>query len=128
MPQRRSLTGFQIQQVLLNLMRNAAEAMAGWGRCELSVTMACVGDMVEISVADTGPGLPETVRERLFQPFVTTKPAGMGVGLSVCRTIVEVHGGQIRAEEVPGGGTVFRFTAPRAGHDLGQCRVEELSS
>lgn len=117
----------QIQQVLLNLMRNAAEAMAGSARRELSVTTACVGDMVEISVTDTGPGLPETVRERLFQPFVTTKPAGMGVGLSVCRTIVEAHGGKVRAEEVPGGGTVFRFTVPRAGHDLGQCRAEKPS-
>jgi two-component system, LuxR family, sensor kinase FixL len=117
----------QIQQVLLNLMRNAAEAMAGSVRRELSVTTARMGDMVEISVADTGPGLPETVRARLFQPFVTTKPSGLGVGLSVCRTIVEAHGGQIRVEDAPGGGTVFRFTVPRAGYDLGQCRAEQPS-
>ena len=68
--------------------------------------------MVEISVADTGPGLPESVRARLFQPFVTTKPNGMGVGLSVCRTIVEAHGGELRAEEGAAGGTVFRLTVP----------------
>jgi two-component system, LuxR family, sensor kinase FixL len=117
----------QIQQVLLNLMRNAAEAMAGSVRRELSVTTARMGDMVEISVADTGPGLPETVRARLFQPFVTTKPSGLGVGLSVCRTIVEAHGGQIRVEDAPGGGTVFRFIVPRAGYDLGQCRAEQPS-
>jgi two-component system, LuxR family, sensor kinase FixL len=103
----------QIQQVLLNLIRNAAEAMAGSARRELSVTTARAGDMVQISVADTGPGLPESVRARLFQPFVTTKLAGMGVGLSVCRTIIEAHGGELRAEDGVGGGTVFLFTVPR---------------
>jgi two-component system, LuxR family, sensor kinase FixL len=102
----------QIQQVLLNLMRNAAEAMAESDRRELSVTTARAGDMVEISVADTGPGLPPLVRARLFQPFVTTKPHGMGVGLSVCRTIVEAHGGELCAEDRYGGGTVFRLTIP----------------
>jgi two-component system, LuxR family, sensor kinase FixL len=102
----------QIQQVLLNLMRNAAEAMAGSTRRELSITAMRREDMTEISVADTGPGLPETVRARLFQPFVTTKLDGMGVGLSVCRTIVEAHGGALRAEEGPDGGTVFRLTLP----------------
>jgi len=109
----------QIQQVLLNLMRNAAEAMAGFARRELSIATARVGDMVEISVADTGPGLPETVRARLFQPFVTTKSAGMGVGLSVSRTIVEAHGGELRAEDMSGGGTVFRLTVP---HPVGVLR------
>jgi two-component system sensor kinase FixL len=104
----------QIQQVLLNLMRNAAEAMAGSARRELSVATIRAGDMIEISVADTGPGLPETVRARLFQPFVTTKPEGMGVGLSVCRAIVEAHGGELRAEDAVGGGTVFRLTVPHA--------------
>jgi two-component system sensor kinase FixL len=71
--------------------------------------------MVEISVADTGPGLPDEVRKKLFQPFVTTKATGMGVGLSVCRTIVEAHQGRLWAEDNPGGGTVFRFTVRRAG-------------
>ena len=103
----------QIQQVLLNLMRNAAEAMAGSARRELSVATTRVGDMVEVSVVDTGPGLPEAVRARLFEPFVTTKPAGMGVGLSVCRTIVEAHGGELRAEDGEEGGTSFLFTVPR---------------
>ncbi len=103
----------QIQQVLLNLMRNAAEAMAGQAHRALTVSTARLGDRVEISVGDNGPGLPETVRTRLFQPFVTTKPSGMGVGLSVCRTIVEAHGGELRAEDLPGGGTVFRLTVAR---------------
>jgi two-component system sensor kinase FixL len=104
----------QIQQVLLNLMRNAIEAMAEQPRRVLTVTTSAIGAMVEISVADTGPGLPDIVRARLFQAFVTTKPAGMGVGLSVCRAIVEAHGGELRAEDLPGGGTVFRLTVPPA--------------
>jgi len=103
----------QIQQVLLNLIRNAVEAMAGSPRREVSIVGVRAGDMVEISVADTGPGLPETVRARLFEPFVTTKLTGMGVGLSVCRTIIEAHGGTLRAEDGADGGTVFRFTIPR---------------
>jgi two-component system sensor kinase FixL len=105
----------QIQQVLLNLIRNAAEAMAGSTRRELSITTSRAGDMVEISIADTGSGLPETVRSRLFQPFVTSKPDGMGVGLSVCRTIIEAHGGTLAAEDGTGGGTVFRLTVPAPG-------------
>jgi two-component system sensor kinase FixL len=105
----------QIQQVLVNLMRNAAEAMAGSARRELVISTARAGDMVEISVADTGPGLPDTVRARLFQPFVTTKLDGMGVGLSVCRTIIEAHQGELLAEDGADGGTVFRFTVPHSG-------------
>jgi two-component system sensor kinase FixL len=102
----------QIQQVLLNLVRNAAEAMDGSPHRELSIATARAGGMVEISVTDTGPGLPESVRARLFQPFVTTKPNGMGIGLSVSRNIIEAHGGKIRAEHGAGGGTVFRLTVP----------------
>ncbi len=103
----------QIQQVLLNLMRNAVEAMAASPQRVLTVAAARLGEMVEISVADTGPGLPDSVRARLFQAFVTTKPNGLGVGLSVCRTIVEAHGGELRAEAAAGGGTIFRLTVPR---------------
>jgi two-component system sensor kinase FixL len=103
----------QIQQVLLNLMRNAVEAMTTSPRRRLSISASRSGDMVEISVADTGPGLPESVQARLFEPFVTTKPAGLGVGLSVCHTIIQAHGGEIRAECSNGGGTIFHFTVPR---------------
>ncbi len=103
----------QIQQVLFNLMRNAVDAMASAPRREITLATRVVGDMVEITVADTGPGLPDAVRTRLFQPFVTTKPTGMGVGLSICHAIVEAHGGTLLAEAADGGGTVFRFTVPR---------------
>lgn len=102
----------QIQQVLLNLIRNAAEAMASCPTRKLSISTARAGDMVEIRLADTGPGLAPSVRARLFQPFVTTKPDGLGVGLSVCRRIVEAHGGKLAAEDAPGGGTVFSLTLP----------------
>ena len=66
--------------------------------------------MVEFAVADTGPGIAPEVEERLFTPFVTSKPQGMGVGLSISRTIVNAHGGTISAESAPGKGTTFRFT------------------
>jgi two-component system sensor kinase FixL len=110
----------QIQQVLLNLMRNAVEAMEGMPRRELTVSARCTeGDLVTIDVADTGSGIAPEVASQLFQPFVTTKEAGMGVGLSICRTIVESHGGQIWVEPNPGGGTVFRFTLRRVtGEDI----------
>jgi len=101
----------QIQQVVLNLIRNAIEAMQESARRELAVTTRRRGeDMVEITVSDTGSGLAPEVAKRLFQPFVTTKSAGMGVGLSICRTIVEAHGGRIWAEPAPGGGSRFIFT------------------
>ena len=66
--------------------------------------------MIEVAVADTGPGIGTEVASQLFQPFVTTKPQGMGVGLSISRTIVEAHGGQIWTEPNAGGGAVFKFT------------------
>jgi two-component system sensor kinase FixL len=104
----------QVQQVLFNLLRNAMEAMEESARREVVITTALCGTgMIEIGVADTGPGLAPEVRANLFRPFVTTKGNGMGVGLSICRSIVETHGGQLWAEDNPGGGTVFRFTLPR---------------
>jgi two-component system sensor kinase FixL len=101
----------QIQQVLLNLIRNAIEAMNGYDRKELVVSTSPVNNgMIEIDVSDTGHGVSEEIADRLFQPFVTTKPAGMGVGLSISRRIIEAHGGEMWAEPNPGGGTTFRFT------------------
>jgi two-component system sensor kinase FixL len=103
----------QIQQVLLNLMRNAIEAMAESESVSRELRISTrLGEegMVEISVADTGPGISPAVAEQLFQPFVTTKRHGMGVGLSISRTIVEAHGGRLWAEPNPDGGAIFRLT------------------
>ncbi|HSV23549.1 MAG TPA: ATP-binding protein, partial [Xanthobacteraceae bacterium] len=101
----------QIQQVLVNLMRNAIEAMEQSERRELLLSTAPAEDgMVSVNVTDTGTGIAPEIASQLFQPFITTKPHGMGVGLSISRTIIEAHGGQIWVEPNPNGGTVFRFT------------------
>jgi two-component system sensor kinase FixL len=111
----------QIQQVLLNLIRNAIEAMGQSPRRELLIaSRPCSGDLVEVSVSDTGSGIAPEVAAQLFQPFITTKRDGMGVGLSISRSIVESHGGQITVEPNEGGGTIFRFTIQGVtGEDLG---------
>ena len=109
----------QIQQVLVNLMRNAIEVMSEGGavrRLDIA-TGAGPEDLVEVTVADTGAGLAPEVARQLFQPFVTTKRKGMGLGLSICRTIVEAHGGKIWVDSPPAGGTIFHFTLRAAAHD-----------
>lgn len=109
----------QVQQVLLNLIRNGIDAMQenGARRKALTITSAVTDQgWSQVSVADTGPGIAPEVLERLFQPFMTTKPQGMGVGLSISRSIIEAHGGRIWAEANPGGGALFRFTLPPADH------------
>jgi two-component system sensor kinase FixL len=101
----------QIQQVLLNLIRNAVDAMQETSLRELIIAARQIDEeTLEVSVADTGPGIAEEIVAKLFQPFVSTKRQGMGVGLSISRTIIESHGGRLWAEPNPGGGTVFRFT------------------
>ncbi|MDB5698179.1 MAG: domain S-box protein [Alphaproteobacteria bacterium] len=97
----------QLQQVVLNLIRNAVEAMEGCPRRQLQATAYRKDDEVCIRVSDTGPGLSDAARETLFQPFITTKKYGMGVGLSISRTIVEAHHGRLWAEDREGGGTSF---------------------
>jgi len=105
----------QIQQVLLNLIRNGIDAMQDGPRRELVISSDLTEDgWTRLSVADTGSGIADDVREKLFQPFMTTKPQGMGVGLSISRSIIEAHGGKIWAEANPRGGTIFRFTLPPA--------------
>jgi two-component system, LuxR family, sensor kinase FixL len=101
----------QIQQVLINLLRNAVDAMETAQRRELVISTAPGDDdMITVSVSDTGSGIAPEIASQLFQPFVTNKRHGMGVGLSISRTIVEAHGGQIDVEPNPAGGTIFRFT------------------
>jgi len=104
----------QIQQVLINLVRNAVEAMAGSAEREVVIATRAADAMVEIEVADTGAGIAAEHLESLFSEFMTTKSGGMGLGLPISRTIVEAHGGAIRAENRKGGGAAFIFTLPRA--------------
>ncbi|MCH4560513.1 PAS domain S-box-containing protein [Mesorhizobium sp. USDA 4775] len=103
----------QLHQVLLNLIRNAHEAMAETERRELYVATARLDEeLIEIAVADRGSGLPDDMADHLFEPFHTTKSNGMGLGLSICRSIVEAHGGKLRYEPNCGGGAIFRVTLP----------------
>jgi two-component system, LuxR family, sensor kinase FixL len=115
----------QIQQVALNLIRNAVEAMETTSRRDLTVAVARLGDFALFSVADTGTGIIPEIAQQLFQPFVTSKANGMGVGLSICRTIIEAHGGRISAGPNDGGGTVFQFTIPFAEAETGHERQDQ---
>jgi two-component system sensor kinase FixL len=108
----------QIEQVLVNLIRNAIQSMAASACKELTIaTTPDRNGWVRVTVADTGVGIDPAVRERLFEAFATTKEHGMGLGLSISRTIIEAHGGNIWAEAVEGGGTAFHFCVPLAGDD-----------
>jgi two-component system sensor kinase FixL len=108
----------QIQQVVVNLLRNAIEAMSDSPARSLTISTAAGPDgFVTISVEDTGSGIRDEIAPQLFQPFITSKETGMGIGLSICRTIVEAHDGRIWFEARPGGGTSFSFTLPTAGND-----------
>ncbi|MDR3418139.1 MAG: ATP-binding protein [Nevskia sp.] len=103
----------QIQQVLVNLIRNAVEAMHGAANPVVTIASGQpAAGMIRVSVTDTGPGIPTDIRERLFQPFVTSKATGLGVGLSICRTIVEAHGGRLWADDAGAGGAAFHLTVP----------------
>ena len=103
----------QIQQVLVNLFRNALEAMAHSTRRELVISNSRVDDdMIEVVVSDTGSGFSDDVEANIFRTFFTTKETGMGVGLSISRSIIEAHGGRMWAEATPSGGATFRFTLP----------------
>ena len=113
----------EIQQVMLNLVRNAVDAMAEAGRGAPGVTVrtaAITADaepLVEFSVTDRGPGLDPTVADQVFHPFVTTKEGGLGVGLSISRTIIQSHGGRLTHAPNPEGGAVFSFVLPASYED-----------
>lgn len=109
----------QIQQVVVNLVRNAVEVLRGAERRMLAVRTARGADgYQEVTVADTGPGIAPEIADQLFKPFVTTKSDGMGIGLSICQSIIEAHGGRIWTEPNPGGGTIFRFVVPEHAKEL----------
>ena len=104
----------QLQQVLVNLMVNAGQAMAEQSgpRIVTVSTGLADGNRLTITMKDTGPGKRQNDLPRLFEPFFTTKHGGMGMGLAICRTIVESHGGQLSADSTPGSGATFRLTLP----------------
>lgn len=102
----------QIQQVMINLIRNACEA-AGEGACQVGIVALSKGADVEVCVSDEGPGIPEDMLTQVFDGFISTKAEGLGMGLSISRTIIEAHGGSISAKNLPEGGASVCFTLPR---------------
>ena len=104
----------QLEQVLNNLIANGAQATAGCAMQEVRVTAVNDGDRILVSVADTGAGIPADVRENLFEPFRTTKEKGLGLGLPICRTIIEAHGGRLWTEANAPQGSIFHFTLTKA--------------
>ncbi len=107
----------QIQQVIVNLVRNAIDAVQGSKRREIAIAARIAGGEARIQVDDSGPGIEPDLIDRLFESFVTSKADGMGIGLSICRTIVEAHGGRISAANRPGGGASLLVSLPAAGRD-----------
>lgn len=107
----------QVQQVILNLVRNAVEAMTDCPVRRLIISSKPIDGYVQVTIEDSGPGLPPEISSRLFQPFLSTKAEGMGLGLSICHTIIQGHGGRIWAEPSALGGTAFHFTLIDASGD-----------
>jgi signal transduction histidine kinase len=108
----------QLQQVILNLVVNGLESMSGIapGLRHLTIrTVQSDTDRVEVSVQDTGPGISAEILDRIYEPFFSTKSDGLGMGLSICRSIAEAHGGRLEASNNPAGGATFVFALPAAG-------------
>jgi len=106
---------YYLRQVVENLVRNAREAMEGQEGARLQVSLARDGGSAVVRVADNGPGVPPEKLERIFQPFVSTKGKGMGLGLAICREIVEAHAGRLDVESAVGQGTTFTVRLPLYG-------------
>ncbi|MGE7990768.1 trifunctional serine/threonine-protein kinase/ATP-binding protein/sensor histidine kinase [Pseudomonas sp. NPDC089554] len=105
----------QIQQLVFNLITNALEALAGYrGDGVLRICSHVFGDEVQVTVDDNGPGIPDPAREQVFEAFHTTKPGGLGMGLAICRSVVQAHGGRLQALESELGGCCIRFSMPVA--------------
>lgn len=113
----------QLQQVLINLLRNAFDATGDRADAEIVISTAREGDVVAVTIADNGVGFSRPAEER-FSPFATTRDTGLGLGLSISRTIIESHGGRIWTEDRDGGGAVVGFTlpAPRSRRARGEAR------
>ena len=111
------LDRIQIQQVAVNLVRNAVDAMQHSPARRLTISTRRKGGCIEVSIADTGTGVSEDMKNRLFEPFATSKPDGMGIGLSISKSIIDAHQGEIRAMDNDSAGTVFTFTLPVEVHD-----------
>lgn len=109
----------QIQQVVLNLVRNSIDALSDSETPAITVETVPGREKVDVVVSDNGPGLSPKVRKRVFEPFVSTKPDGIGIGLSICRTIVEAHGGRIAVDASTECGTAFRFSVPVFDQSIG---------
>jgi len=107
--------GIQLQQVILNLVMNGIEAMTSNADRARALTLQSTenGGQIRVAVADSGIGLSEEVKSRLFEPFFTTRTKGMGMGLSISRSIIEAHGGRLWAESSGSGGSIFQFTLPK---------------
>jgi two-component system sensor kinase FixL len=108
----------QIQQVLVNLICNAVQAMQDTPRRALCIASRLSGNVVEVSVTDSGAGVSMDVADRLFEPFVTTRRNGTGLGLTICHAIIEAHGGTLSYEPAQDGGSIFRFTVTAAADPL----------
>jgi two-component system sensor kinase FixL len=110
----------QLQQVVLNLLRNAVEAIVQRPGL-IEVRISPVADGVRLAVSDSGSGIPPELLDQIFSPFFSTKDSGLGMGLSISRTIIETHGGRLWAEANPSAGATFAFTLPYRNHGSRGC-------